>query len=61
MMGYQCQCYTNVNASNTQMPGTSGLITKAQNDSDKQDLKKKLSILIKRIPNTRGLVKKTSR
>ena len=47
-MGYQCQCYTNVNASNTQMPGTSGLITKAQNDSDKQDLKKKIEHIDKK-------------
>ena len=40
-MGYQYQCYTSVSASDTQMPSTSGLITKTQNDSDKQDLKKK--------------------
>ena len=48
-----------VNAIDTKIPSTSGLVTKTQYDSDKQGLEKKIEDVDKKIPNTSEMVKKT--
>ena len=48
-----------INATDIEIPRSSGLVTKTQFDSDKQSLEKKISDVNQKIPNTRGLVKKT--
>ena len=40
----------------TQIPNTSGLVTKTQYDLDKQDLEKTIDVVQKKIPSARGLV-----
>ena len=49
---------TKVNAMNTKILNTSGLITKKQYDSDKQGFEKNIEDVDNKIPNTSGLVKK---
>lgn len=48
---------TKINAIDSMIPSTSGLITITQYDSDKQDLEEKIDYLEKKMPNTRGLHK----
>ena len=48
-----------VNAIDTKVPSTSGLVTKTQYYSEKKDLEKKTEGVDKKIPNTRGLTKKS--
>ena len=48
--------FNKVNDSDTKIPGTIGLVTKAQFHSDKQGLEKK----IQDVDNTSGLIKKTA-
>ena len=48
-----------VNDIDTKVPSTSGIVTKIQCDLDKQCLEKVIDDVVKRIPNTKGLVKKT--
>ena len=43
---------TKVNAFDTKVPSTSGLISKLKNDLDKQNLEKKIENLDKKIHNT---------
>ena len=47
-----------VNAIDTKILSTSGLVTATQYDSDKQGLEKNIADVDKKIPNTDGLVKK---
>ena len=53
------QLVTKVNDIDTKIPITSGLVTKTQNDADKQSVKKKIADVDKIIANTCGLVKNT--
>ena len=53
------QLVTKVNDIDTEIPITSGLVTKTQNDADKQGIKKKIANVDKIIANTCGLVKNT--
>ena len=46
---------TKVNAIDTKIPSTSGLVTKIWCDADKQDLENKTENVDKKIPNTSGL------
>ena len=48
-----------VNATDTNIPSTSELVTKTQYDSDKESLEKKFDDMDKKIPNTSGLDNKT--
>ena len=50
---------TKVNATDSKIPSTSGLVTGTQYDLDKQGLEKKFEDVDKKIPNSSGLVKKT--
>ena len=50
---------TKINVIDTKKPSTSKLITKAQYDSDKHVLEKKIEDFDRKIPNTSGQVKKT--
>ena len=50
---------TEVNAIDTKTPTTIGLVTKTQCDSDKQGLEKVIEKVVKKIPNSSGLVKKS--
>ena len=52
------QLVTKVNAIDTKIPSTSGLLTKTQYDWDKQDLERKIEDVDKKMPNTSELVKK---
>ena len=52
------QLVTNVNAIDTKIPSTSGLLTKTQYDWDKQDLERKIEDVGKKMPDTSELVKK---
>ena len=45
---------TKVIAIDTKTPSTSGLVTKTQDNSDKQGLKKRLNMLTKRYPTLVG-------
>ena len=49
----------NVDAIDTKIPTTSGLVTKTRYDSDKQSLEKNIEDAGKKIPYTSGLIKKT--
>ena len=49
----------NVDAIDTKIPRTSGLVTKTRYDSDKQSLEKNIEDAGKKIPYTSGLIKKT--
>ena len=51
------QLVTKVNAIDTKIPSTSGLVTKTEYDWDKQDLERKIED-VDRKPNTSELVKK---
>ena len=48
----------NVDAIDTKIPTTSGLVTKTRYDSDKQSLEKNIEDAGKKIPYTSGLIKK---
>ena len=50
---------TEVNAIDTKTPTTIGLVTKTQCDSDKKDLERVIENVVKKIPNTSALVKKS--
>ena len=49
----------NVDAIDTKIPRTSGLVTKTRYDSDKRSLEKNIEDAGKKIPYTSGLIKKT--
>ena len=53
------QLVTKVNDTDTKIPITSGLVTKTQNDADKQGVKKKIANVDRTIANTCGVVKNT--
>ena len=48
-----------VNAIDTNISSTRGLVTKTQDDSDKQGIEKRIEDVDKKIPNTSELVNKT--
>ena len=53
------QLVTKVNAIDTKIPSTNGLLTRTQYDWDKQDLERKIEDVDKKIPDTSELAKKT--
>ena len=48
-----------VSTTDTKIPSTDRLVTKAQYDLRKQSIEKKIKDVDKKIPNSSGLVKKT--
>ena len=48
-----------VNATDTNKPSSSGLVTKRWYDSDKKNIEKRIEVVDKEISNTNGLIKKT--